>query len=259
MILTYSKLGKNGRLGNQLFQIASTLGFAERIKEELKIPVQVVFPKWEYLNDFHCLENYAKFVDVLPTANKHLPEHQLAYIHHDLNGFVDSDCVDVDGYRQSEKYFYKKSVIKSALEIKDCKKVLHVVIHIRRGDYVHLSDVYVDLARNGYYNRAISYIESEYQSLYNYLVVSDDIEFAKTLFVGTKLEKRVAFSKSVSIMDDFRHINSGYIIVCANSSFSWWASYLSNARQIIMPNNWFSRNEPMFDSSTIYPEKILKL
>ena len=46
MKISFSQLGKHGRLGNQLFQIASTLGMAE------KYGAEVVFPSWSYENYF---------------------------------------------------------------------------------------------------------------------------------------------------------------------------------------------------------------
>ena len=46
MILTYNKLGKNGRFGNQLFQIASTIGIANQAG------MGYCFPKWEYQKYF---------------------------------------------------------------------------------------------------------------------------------------------------------------------------------------------------------------
>lgn len=46
MMLTYDKLGQNGRFGNQLFQIASTIGMARELKMDYGFPV------WEYQKYF---------------------------------------------------------------------------------------------------------------------------------------------------------------------------------------------------------------
>ena len=39
-MVTYKRLGTNGELGNQLFQIAATIGYAEKIKSDF------IFPRW---------------------------------------------------------------------------------------------------------------------------------------------------------------------------------------------------------------------
>lgn len=44
--VTYSRLGSSGRLGNQLYEIASTIGFARRRN------VDPVFPAWDYSEFF---------------------------------------------------------------------------------------------------------------------------------------------------------------------------------------------------------------
>ena len=35
------------------------------------------------------------------------------------------------------------------------------------------------------------------------------------------------------------------IIICANSTFSLWASYFSNSKQIYIPKNWFAEEGPI--------------
>src|SRR5436190_543386 len=45
-MITFSKLGKHGNLGNQLFQIAAMIGFSE------KYGCEFVLPKWKYAKYF---------------------------------------------------------------------------------------------------------------------------------------------------------------------------------------------------------------
>ena len=45
-MITFSKLGKHGNLGNQLFQIAALIGFSEKYKCDL------VIPEWKYAQYF---------------------------------------------------------------------------------------------------------------------------------------------------------------------------------------------------------------
>src|SRR5262245_36764856 len=45
--VTYTPLGRYGRLGNQLFQIAATIGIAQNRGERVLLP-----PRWEYRSRF---------------------------------------------------------------------------------------------------------------------------------------------------------------------------------------------------------------
>ena len=86
--ISFSQLGKNGRLGNQLFQIHSTLGIAERLG------ATAAFPAWEY-------EKY--FEPSLPHGEMQANTVQEIYFHFhewDIQGGA-----DLSGYMQSERYF----------------------------------------------------------------------------------------------------------------------------------------------------------
>ena len=88
MIISFSKLGNHGRLGNQLFQIASTMGLAE------KYGAQAAFPAWAY-------EEY--FETPLPHGDMQTTVVEERFFHHH-NWEIAGDC-DLVGYLQSEKYF----------------------------------------------------------------------------------------------------------------------------------------------------------
>jgi len=89
-MLTHSRLGNYGRLGNQLFQIASILSVGDACGQE------VVFPEWKY----------AQFLDAsIPVGtveNAQIYEER-QFSHYDLP--VAQGAWDLIGYFQSEKYF----------------------------------------------------------------------------------------------------------------------------------------------------------
>ena len=45
-MITFSKLNETGRLGNQMFNIATAIGYAEKYNEKL------ILPKWKYAEYF---------------------------------------------------------------------------------------------------------------------------------------------------------------------------------------------------------------
>jgi hypothetical protein len=59
---------------------------------------------------------------------------------------------------------------------------------------------------------------------------------------------------SNSAIDDFEFIRSFDKIICSNSTFCWWACFLSQASEIYIPPYWESRQSKL---STIQNSKII--
>ena len=104
-----------------------------------------------------------------------------------------------------------------------------VAIHVRRGDYVN-NPFYVDLFFTAYYERAMA----EFPDC-EFLVFSDDIEWCKKQPIFASCE----FSEGNDEIVDFNLMSACKGLIMANSSYSWWASYLSNAK-VVAPKEWFS-------------------
>src|SRR3990172_1555471 len=123
MIISFSSLGNYGRLGNQLFQIAGTLGMAE------KYGAQASFPEWKY-------EQY--FENVLPHGEMPTTRVEEKHFHHYDWGLT-GDC-DLRGYMQSEKNFGSER-LKFKQEFIDLVRLDNDIFHrpviciqVRRGD-----------------------------------------------------------------------------------------------------------------------------
>ncbi len=156
---------------------------------------------------------------------------QNAYIYSQkLDGIVD------DIYLQDNDYFdhHREEIRKffgTPNEIID-----FVAIHVRRKDYVD-NPFYVDLTKTNYYEKAMS----EFPEGTNFVVISDDISWCVHNFM--KDRKNVSFYvPMISEIDDFNHMSSCKAIIMANSSFSWWAAYLSNCGKVVAPSvdNWYT-------------------
>lgn len=109
----------------------------------------------------------------------------------------------------------------------------YVAIHLRRGDYVN-NPFYTDLAQTGYYIDATNLFPNR-----KFLIFSDDIPFAKTYFEGDKF----AFDDSTDEITAFNKMASCSDFIVANSSFSWWAAWLSPAigKKVVAPtlDKWY--------------------
>lgn len=94
---------------------------------------------------------------------------------------------------------------------------------------------YYKLIETGYYIKALEHFPHG-----KFIIFSDDMEFAKTYFVGD----RFAFDESENDIEAFNKLASCQNIIMANSSWSWWAGYLCPHvdAKILYPNVWFSDN-----------------
>jgi hypothetical protein len=73
----------------------------------------------------------------------------------------------------------------------------------------------------------------------DFLVFSDDIEWCKKQPIFDKCE----FSEGLNEIDDFNLMASCFGHIIANSSYSWWAAYISSYTQkVVAPSveHWYS-------------------
>ena len=136
-MITFSNLGNMGRLGNQFFQVASTIGVANKNNHDY------CFPEWA-VNKY--LKNPIPISFVRPTLQ--IREKGCDYETLDLECEADIS-VDLLGYFQSERYFKEsRDVVRRHLTPNDElneeieKKYGFLFgedvasVHVRVGDYV---------------------------------------------------------------------------------------------------------------------------
>lgn len=128
-----------------------------------------------------------------------------------------------------------------------------VFIHVRRGDY--LKTDFVDLSNTAYYQNAIRFIEDNVENKKIHLyIISDDPEYCKSHFSFLANYPTTYIIGNKDYEDLYLMSQCKYAII-ANSSFSWWGAYLSNAKivcapfyrlkskqdrpyNVLYPNNW---------------------
>ena len=121
-----------------------------------------------------------------------------------------------------------------------------VAVHIRRGDYLKLQNIYGNICTEEYYRNAITKM---YQMIENpvFFFFSDDMEWAKQTFT---FDKNFVFADGRGVWQDYHdmHLMSECKnMIMANSSFSWWAAFLNANvdKQIICPARWINhKNTP---------------
>lgn len=252
--ITQKNLGGGGRLGNQMFGVASVLGFAE------KHNLTPMIPEWKYSSCFKNKALMANLGKTEPTQHYHEPYfHYTPIEFEDLGqGAGDHKVFNLHGYFQSIKYWdHCQELIKEQFQPSEelfvkCAERLFgygkiCAIHIRRGDYVD-NPFYAQLGVD-YYRAAIEEIKGKVNHL---LVFSDDIEYCKKLFVGfSSIE--VEFIEGQSDIEDLFLMSKCDHNIMANSSFSWWGAYLNSNpdKVVIAPKAWFGE-DTVLDTKDLY-------
>lgn len=197
---------------------------------------------------------------------------------HESNGILVSEFPKnsyLDGWFQSYKYFQKYDQdIKRLFQVKTPISELNqevldaiakekdaaVSIHVRRGDYVTLSEAnkWHGVCSVGYYETAIAKMK---ECLWNpnFFVFSDDIAWCREnipFLTGTPVYF-VDHNGSAG-HEDLRLMYSCSHHIIANSSFSWWGAYLGKNPEkiIIAPEKWL-QTDTFTTQNLIPPSWIL--
>lgn len=165
------------------------------------------------------------------------------------------------GYFQSWKYFHhrrgeilgklnleSKVVNKKYQEIITKHNKETISVHIRRTDYLKIPEFHNTLTLE-YYRKAIEKFSPEA----TFVLFSDDINYCRSQETFQKLS-HVYFVEGLEDYEDFILMSKCQNHIIANSSFSWWASYIGGGR-IIYPQQWFGNLGPKVAwEDLVFPE-----
>jgi len=251
-MITYSQLGKMGRLGNQMFQYAALYGTAFMRGYEFAIPDEDLS-----IRQVFKLSS-AKFIENLKPEIRY----REPIFHFAGDVWLIDDDTDIFGYFQSPMYFrhchealreefeFVDEIEDSAnswLEEKGLIGKPLCSIHIRRGDYLNLGHYHHNLTVEEYYRKAYDFLKEHIEDELSYLVFSDDPEWCKEHFSGALIVEGNSEGLDLCLM------SKCHAHVIANSSFSWWGATLSGSQAVIAPNQWFGEEGPDNWESLYWP------
>lgn len=218
-----------GRSGNQLFQYVFARMLASQHCLKLKTPAPETFLKiadWD--NDWAEGEDIVNVgdnncYDILYNDKTFMP-------HYHLHGY----------FQDVRIYNDRKDFIKKIFDLPPIKKnAKDIVIHLRLADYwwksvqsVISPTWYLSLLRREKWDKV-------------YIVVEPHELNGEYLqhFIQIPKDKKVIVSGSVE--EDFHFIRSFDRIICSNSTFCWWAAFLSEAGKIYTFKPWIKLHRDM--------------
>jgi SAM-dependent methyltransferase len=250
-MLTFSRLGRMGNLGNQLFEIASTIGLAAKHGHDYQ------FPEWAYQKFF---------IGPIPTGQ--LPGtpvlNEQLYHNHDWP-IKRGENYDLKGWLQSEKYWENvEPQIRKLFTFQEelaagvrnrfaaAFKKPTIAISIRRGDYVDNPNY--ELLPVTYYIQALLHHFPNWQD-YNIIFFSDDLPYCRIHF---ECLQNAWFTDGLNAIEQLCLMSMCNHFIIANSTFSWWGAYLGEKEEtkIIRPAYLFAG--PLLaknDAKDFYPDR----
>lgn len=235
-----------GRLGNNLFQAAAVVGYAEKYGCDYAIPL-----------GYHHTNIYRFF-----------PKFKYQYIRTHWPKTEESECRFIDlqfnpngthlrGFFQSERYFaHCKDKILDLLSLR-YDPIDFVSIHVRRTDYLEYPANFTT-AHEPYLNQAMDRFGDE-----KFLVFSDDIAWCKETFPTTYPKRRFEFVQDGNEYNELSLMSSCKHNIIGASSFSWWGSWANrNPEKIVISpskETWFGVNAQQLETENLIPSEWIQI
>lgn len=228
--MTYPTLGRSGRLGNQLWQIGSTVGLARlQMQEFSPQDYTPIFPMWKYFPYFSFPKTmFTSDKDKIAGAAKSrdfawwVKPRQRGYLQ-------DFTCLNL-AKEDMKQWIQPSDRVKQSLQplLRQYHPYEATAVHVRRGDYQKVWGG-INLLSKRYY------LDAWPQG--KVLVFSDDIEWCKNNLPSDNVQFVTTVGNGVPPeISDFFLMSMCKAHVISNSTFSWWAAY--NSSDVTYPLPW---------------------
>ena len=280
-----------GGLGNQLFQIFTTLALSFKYSKpffflnvhELKSGPTIRHTYWDTF--FTQLKPFLK--DSVPQNIVHFKETGFHFNPIDIET-IRGQTIVIFGYFQSPKYFndykpyiynflkidVKKNQVKEKLSnfvSLDYTSNVYISLHFRFGDYKLYPTIYNILDEN-YYSKALDVLTNKLIILHpnkqlniNILYFVEHSELPEAEVISQNLRSKYPTFNFTYIDDTFDDWEQLLVMslcnhnIISNSTFSWWGAYLNTNRNqlVCCPATWFMP-ESTLDTRDLYPNAWIK-
>lgn len=265
-----------GGIGNQLFQYIAALQLADLSKKKIVFDYGLIYGFRSYHKSkiydlFNLKKNTIFFNNEFTIRNKFFLKIKIYYLNLlrrfnlSKNIICEKNFFDLSkknikiqqyGYFQDLKFIQiklkklKKILVfkKKFYQIKNYKIIINnknsVSIHIRGGDYLSRKSKKKYLVLNEkYYKKAILLIKKKIKNPF-FFIFTNDINYSTLIIKKVLKKEKFQFINDATDCHDFFLMSQCKNFIISNSTFSWWASYLSSNKKkiIICPKKWFVKN-----------------
>lgn len=238
-----------GGLGNIMFQIAATIGYAKKYSKQFRFYKQLQHESGHGSIDQykHNILKNLDLIDLQKEPNRFYRYDEPLFQYQAIPDHPEN--IALFGYFQSSKYFdhcsedirdFFQFDITNNPYIDFFHNESTCSIHVRRGDYLRLSPFHV-VQDISYYKHAIDLFNKDT----TYLITSDDIGWCKNNFNNTNFNKKnkFIFLENHTPFEDFYFAMKCNHNIIANSTFSWWSAWMNTniGKRVVCPHpdRWF--------------------
>lgn len=237
-MISFSKLGNYGRLGNQLFQYAFVRATAQRLG------VKFYCPRWDGDEIFDLCDDQERVTAPSGILHQYDAHPEAGYVEHAMHI---EDNTEIQGFFQSEKFYREKtqvlewykfqSRIASAVEKTYPKQQTEssVSISLRIDTDYAATREYFPLYPISYYKTALE-LANPQGVVY---VFADRIDLAKKFFSSLR-NYDLQFVENLSAPEQLYLMSQCRSNIIINSTFAWWGAWL-NAQpnhRVFAPSHW---------------------
>lgn len=242
-----------GGIGNQLFILASAMGYAEKTGRQL---IFVETPGNPHCNADPPISSLFPTIPFHPDKKDKGTEIAGGIFSYTEFEHSEHPIVCIGGYNQHPNYFPSEFTSWKDRLPADCLKIDYsnaCFLHVRRTDYVGLP--HLELNLKSYWKQALSLFDTSI----DIVVFSDDVEWAKKELPQIDATRRWIFvSEKLSAMQTLNAMSKcKQGAICANSTFSWWGAWLNKDRRITMPVPWSYYD--VSEQLGLYFENVVKI
>ena len=286
-----------GGLGNQMFQYAFGRALALQLGHSLYLDVDFLLDRNErkdfvfrdfdldimHIASYSLFDSEAKIefnrYSLFPFIKRKTQIIQETSFSYDSSlSQLTGERIYLDGYWQSYRYFESiahtireefkvKQVLTEAQErlLLKIKSSTSVCVNFRRTDFVTIPSAIQThgVPPMAYYEKALQELSNKIGGGLEIFVFSDDIAWCKehfkcnypTFFVEHSLYKGDRFAAYLQLMTTCKHF------VIPNSTFAWWAAWLSNSpdKIVITPERWFVEDTLQLQTNDLRPSNWISL
>lgn len=238
-----------GRYGNWFMECCTMIAYALKHGLEFTVPSHTNSQQFNPIYRLHLVnEKWNPHLDTI-----RLWESSHAYQELPFEESWRHKNIIIEGYRQSEKYFkeYRNEIL-YLLDYPYEKRDGYVAVHVRRGDYLQLSEKHPPVTKQWYEN-AMSLFPN-----YKFKFYSDDIHWCVQEFAS---RGDCEFSSGHDVEFDVSDGACCEHQIISASTFGWAMAWLNKNtnKQIILPEKWFTDGWSGLDTRDIVPDEWMRL
>lgn len=272
-----------GGLGNQLFQIFTTISYAIKSKEKFVFLnsetvgtgiTKVRNTYWKnllYKLKIFLITDFSDYI-IIKEKDFAFSDIILEINNNKINNIL------LSGYFQSYKYFQDNyELICRLIDVKKQKETIlelynssinlnlenTISMHFRIGDYKLFPKIYPIMTYE-YYKESLLYLQNYNSCNLNILFFCEDEDLENVTIIIERLKLEFPKNTFIRALNSLKDWEQMLLMSCckhniiANSSFSWWGAYLnSNPNKIVCyPEFWFVNNT---DTKDLCPLEWIKI